>query len=254
MEAIQIRESSGLTVSQSLAVEASQGQRIASCNREELAQMFRRLMVLIGASGVNVPFEVEASLLIESAPIILGKWTTDDVITAFTLALKGEIEAELRLFDKPFSLMYVSGVMKAYDDFKREALYQHHKHQPELPVHVPTRAELDAKMRDEALECYRLHCEGRGNWSNYHPPLFDYLQRHGVLNFSPARIEKANKEAFAAVRSEIATTTPIGRSVSDLLKALLPEDSRVERKAKEMLLREFFEELHAGGNQLADYI
>lgn len=254
MEAIQIRESSGLTVSQSLAVEASQGQRISGCNREELAQMFRRLMVLIGASGVNVPTELEASLLIESAPIILGKWTTDDVITAFTLALKGDFEAELRLFDKPFSLMYVSGVMKAYDEFKREALYQHHKHQPELPTHVPTRAELDAQMRIEALECYRLHCEGRGNWSNYHPPLFDYLTRLNVVLFAPERIERAKVEAMRIIKSEAAITPQFTQTMQELLKKLTPEDSRVERKAKEMLLREFFEEFHAGGNQLADYI
>jgi hypothetical protein len=254
MEAIQIRESSGLTVSQSLAVEASHGQRITACSREELAQMFRRLMVLIGAAGVNIPTDIEASFLLESAPQVIGKYTTDEVLTAFTLAIKGDIQAELTLYDKPFNLKYVGDVMKAYDEFKKEAMYQHRKHQPELPAHVPSRAELDAQMRVEALECYRLHCEGRGNWSNYHPPLYDYLTRLNVVLFAPERIERAKVEAMRIIRSEAAITPQYTQTMQELLKKLTPEDSRVERKAKEMLLREFFEELHAGGNQLADYI
>jgi hypothetical protein len=216
--------------------------------------MFRRVIVLIGASGANVPTKIEANLLLESAPLVIGRWTTAEVVNAFTLAMRGEIEAELKLYDKPFSLLYVSNVMKVYEAYRNEALHKHGKEVGQLPERTaPTIEEQRAMMRQEALTCYDRHCRGEANAFNYHPPLFDYLKEMGVICFSPQRIARAEVEAIGKVKAELMLGTFGGR-LKELLDKCDKNNTQVQRKAKEMLLREFMTELQQGGNELSNLI
>lgn len=252
---IQIRERSALTQSESLAVEASTGTRIVAATREELSQLFRRIMVLVGVSNQNVPTKIDADLLLDTAPAVIGKWTLQEVLLAFQMALKGEIEAELNLYDKPFSLMYVSNVLKAYDALRRDALHKHNREIDLLPESKePTLEERNALMRREALTCYARHCSGEANSFDYHPALYDYLQRIGAVLFSPERIQRATEEAIRQIKVEAVRGNGYTTDMRDALARLSSKDTPVERKAKELLLREFFVELNNGHNELKDLI
>ena len=212
--------------------------------------MFRRLMALVGAANANIPDKELADLLIETAPVVIGKWTTEEVINAFTLALAGEIDAELKLYDKPFSLLYVGNVMKVYETHKREALARWNREQGQLPEAKPTEQEITALMQRHAIQSYEAHCSGKGSWNTYNSALYDWLHRIGAISFAPGRIEAAEREAERIVRTEIVQDYGIGGEMRKLLDGLNAESSRVQSKAKELLLRGFFDDMQRGGNDI----
>lgn len=250
----------GLTRLEASVLQMSKtGERIDRCKRAEIVLLFQEMLVIIGAGDVNIPEPEEMKFIVDRAPLAIGKWTTSEVRHALSLALQGVIEFDLNLYNKPFSLRYVSELMREYEPLKNKTVITQRQQSPQLEAAAPTAEEINAQLRAWALKAFSNHIEDKAIWHDYNPVLYDYFKREGVINLSPEKEESMKKLAFATVKDEmIVERHRAPASEQQVLKVLLesldPSNNLVTRKFKELAVKDFFISLSITKTELSSLI
>ena len=106
-------------------VAANFGTRIANLgqNVTPLSEVMRYVFVLVGLKRENLPTEAEAMVIRQFIAQNYAATTVEEIKTAFDLAVKGELEVDLRHF-QTFSTLYFAQVMKAYEKKKQKAMIE----------------------------------------------------------------------------------------------------------------------------------
>jgi hypothetical protein len=104
---------------QSLAIISAQnGLSIRSQNEEEIKQVLRYVMILVGLRGNNLPTDEEKFVLISFIKSNFANQTVAEIKLAFEMAVAGKFQVDVKTYEN-FSCEYFARIMNAYLDYAR---------------------------------------------------------------------------------------------------------------------------------------
>ena len=115
-------------------------------SEEDLKEVLRYVMVLVGLRGVNMPTDEEKYVLLNFIRLNFGNQTPEEIRLAFEYAIAGKFEIDAKCYEN-FSCEYFGRIMKAYIDFSRNEVKVKPKEIEEAKP-VPS----DEELKKQAIE------------------------------------------------------------------------------------------------------
>lgn len=132
---------------------------ISRANLEELKQVLRRVMVMVGLRGINFPNEKEKAVLISHIIKNYGGIRIEEIPLAFEMAITGKLGIDDTNCYENFSCAYFSKIMNAYKLWSAQAV-EHLKIDKVPPQRIFTEQELENSQREDAERQYQLFLKG----------------------------------------------------------------------------------------------
>lgn len=121
-------------------------------SEEDLKEVLRYVMVLVGLRGNNMPTDEEKYVILNFIRLNFGNQTPEEIRLAFEYAISGKFEIDAKCYEN-FSCEYFGRIMKAYIDFSRNEVKVKPKEIEEVKP-VPSEDELK-KMAIENANFHR---------------------------------------------------------------------------------------------------
>ena len=86
----------------------------------DTVHMLRRFYAKMGI--MEIPDDEILLVLIDSIRSVIGNWRISEVEYAFDLGLKGTVDIDTNLYNKPLNIVFLSNLMNAYRVFIRPAI------------------------------------------------------------------------------------------------------------------------------------
>ena len=190
--------------SANIILQAQSTQSLRLRNEEDLKQVLRYSMVLVGLRGNNMPTEEEKFVLLNFIRSNFGNQTPEEIKLAFELAISGKFAIDAKCYEN-FSCEYFGRIMKAYIDYARQETITVPKVE-EVVKQIPSDADLkmaainSANMYSQEI----IRCQEKSikmNWiaGGLHV-LYDYLVKFGIYEASledKQRVYNSNINKFA---------------------------------------------------------
>lgn len=106
-----------------LFLKALQAPRLSQVTAEELKQVLRYIMVIVGLRAQNWPQEADKQILLHHITTNYRNHTIAEVRLAFDMAVAGQLEVEIDHY-QDFSCLYFSRIMTAYRVWASQAYRQ----------------------------------------------------------------------------------------------------------------------------------
>lgn len=256
-------------------LEALKSTHIKEEKSRQINEFLLKTYFLLGISETNRPKEKQQTLLIEAFKVEFAHYTLKEIDIAFSLARKGLLQKgkkilDLNLYDKPFSIQYVSELMVSYKEYRKtHSDYIHHKRLPEETE--PSKQEQYNVLKKGLYSLWHRFKGGEDiradlGWYLY-TTLYDY---HDLFNPSiEAKFDamkrcvdllKAKKAAqLSAKKNHIASMSVSNqeqrqdKARQQILFDDIPKvhtEDELKNKAKELLMWEFFKNLKELGDDL----
>lgn len=187
-----------------IIIQAQSTQTLRVRHEEDLKQVLRYSMVLVGLRGNNMPTEEEKFVLLNFIRSNFGNQTPEEIKLAFELATSGKLGIDAKCYEN-FSCEYFGRIMKAYIDYARQETITVAK-QIEAPKEIPSDSDLkmaainSANMySQEMIRCHERNI--KMNWiaGGLHV-LYDYIVKFGIYEAQPEdkkRVYNSNINKFA---------------------------------------------------------
>jgi hypothetical protein len=134
-----------------IIIQARSTQSLRLRHEEDIKQVLRYAMVLVGLRGNNMPSEEEKFVLLNFIRSNFGNQTPEEIKLAFEWAVSGKLNIDAKCYEN-FSCEYFGRIMKAYIDYARqETLIV--KKEPEVVKLPPSDQELK-KMSIDTINFY----------------------------------------------------------------------------------------------------
>jgi len=175
--------------SANIIIQAQSNQTLRLRNEEDLKQVLRYAMVLVGLRANNMPTDEEKFVLLNFIRSNFGNQTPEEIKLAFELAVSGKLGIDAKCYEN-FSCEYFGRIMKAYIDYARQETITVIK-EIEAPKVIPSDADLkmaainSANMySQEMIRCHERNI--KMNWiaGGLHV-LYDYIVKFGIYETSP---------------------------------------------------------------------
>ena len=115
-------------------------------SEEDIKEVLRYVMVLVGLRGINMPTDEEKYVLLNFIRLNFGNQTPEEIRLAFEYAIAGKFEIDAKCYEN-FSCEYFGRIMKAYIDFSRNEVKVKPKEIEEAKP-VPS----DEELKKQAIE------------------------------------------------------------------------------------------------------
>lgn len=139
------RYESGSTVT---IIKAQSKIPVRARSQEDLKEVLRYCMVLVGLRGANMPTDEEKFVLLNFIRDNFGNQTPEEIRLAFEYAIAGKFEIDAKCYEN-FSCEYFGRIVKAYIDFARNEVKVKPKELEEAKP-VPSDDELKKMAIDNA--------------------------------------------------------------------------------------------------------
>ncbi len=157
-------------------------------HEEDIKQVLRYAMVLVGLRGNNMPTEEEKYVLLNFIRSNFGNQTPEEIKLAFDWAVSGKLNIDAKCYEN-FSCEYFGRIMNAYIDYARQETITVVK-EIEASKEIPSDADLkmaainSANMYSQEM----MRCQERNikmNWiaGGLHV-LYDYIVKFGIYEAS----------------------------------------------------------------------
>lgn len=165
-------------------LKAQKKQPIRKRHIEDLKEVLRYAMVLVGLRGNNMPTEEEKYVLLKFINSNFGNQTPEEIKLAFEFAISGKFNIDAKCYEN-FSCEYFGRIMNAYIEYARQETKTVVK-EIEVPKEIPSDADLkmaainSANMySQEMIRCHERNI--KMNWiaGGLHV-LYDYLVKFGI--------------------------------------------------------------------------
>jgi hypothetical protein len=190
--------------SANIILQAQSTQSLRLRHEEDIKQVLRYSMVLVGLRSNNMPSEEEKFVLLNFIRTNFGNQTPEEIKLAFEWAVAGKLEIDAKCYEN-FSCEYFGRIMKAYIDYARQETITVPKVE-EVIKEIPSDADLkmaainSANMYSQEI----IRCQDKSikmNWiaGGLHV-LYDYLVKFGIYEASledKQRIYASNINKFA---------------------------------------------------------
>jgi hypothetical protein len=169
-------------------LQAQSTQSLRLRQEEDIKQVLRYSMVLVGLRGNNMPTEEEKFVLLNFIRSNFGNVTPEEIKLAFEWAVSGKLGIDAKCYEN-FSCEYFGRIMKAYIDYARQETITVVK-EIEAPQEIPSDADLkmaainSANMySQEMIRCHERNI--KMNWiaGGLHV-LYDYIVKFQIYETS----------------------------------------------------------------------
>lgn len=165
---------------------ALQSNKIVNASSEELSEVLKYAMMIVGIRGANIPFQSDFDFMKQFVVRNFGSHTTDEIKLAFDMAVAGKLEVDARAFEN-FSCEYIGRIMAAY----RKWAVNEHRNMP-APIDeskLLSAPEIEVDWSNVWADILQAAKEGRIETKIIGVPIYDWLESKGELKLSFA--EKA---------------------------------------------------------------
>lgn len=216
-----------------------------------VADHIKRMYILIGIPSSKIPDQLEFDFLLRSYKTAFAKYSLKEIEYAFELAVNGTINYDLKLYDSSFSVVYVSGLMKKYAEWKRNEFDFKKATQKALPE--ISEADKFAKMKASSLKAFDDFKAGDVSGVGFY--IYNFLNDLGIIDPSPEKKHSAIREAEKNRRSELNANKGYvsNRRFKELTESFENTDSLTVNRAKEINLRQFFSDLIEMDDELINH-
>ena len=191
-------------VTADVILQAQSAQSLRLRNEEDLKQVLRYAMVLVGLRGNNMPTEEEKFVLLNFIRSNFGNQTPEEIKLAFDWAVSGKLNVDAKCYEN-FSCEYFGRIMKAYIDYARQETITVAQVE-EVVKEIPSDADLKIAAINSANMYAQemMRCQERNikmNWiaGGLHV-LYDYIVKFGIYEASledKQRVYNSNINKYA---------------------------------------------------------
>ncbi len=191
-------------VTADVILQAQSAQSLRLRNEEDLKQVLRYAMVLVGLRGNNMPTEEEKFVLLNFIRSNFGNQTPEEIKLAFDWAVSGKLNVDAKCYEN-FSCEYFGRIMKAYIDYARQETITVPQIE-EVVKEIPSDADLKMAAINSANMYAQemIRCQERNikmNWiaGGLHV-LYDYIVKFGIYEASledKQRVYNSNINKYA---------------------------------------------------------
>ena len=142
-------------------------------SEEDLKDVLRYAMVLVGLRGANMPTDEEKFVLLNFIRTNFGNQTPEEIRLAFEYAIAGKFETDVKCYEN-FSCEYFGRIMNAYIEFMRQELKTVKKEVEEVRP-VPS----DEELKKQAIDNANFHRQMLMDYNNG-KSLFDWKSLGGL--------------------------------------------------------------------------
>lgn len=192
-------------VTADVIIQARSTQSLRLRHEEDIKQVLRYAMVLVGLRGNNMPTEEEKFVLLNFIRSNFGNQTPEEIKLAFDWAVSGKLNVDAKCYEN-FSCEYFGRIMKAYIDYARQETITVPKVE-EVVKEIPSDADLKIAAINSANMYAQemIRCQERNikmNWiaGGLHV-LYDYIVKFGIYEPSledKQRIYATNVNKYAS--------------------------------------------------------
>jgi hypothetical protein len=136
-----------------IILQAQSHQTLRLRHEEDIKQVLRYAMVLVGLRGQNMPSDEEKFVLLNFIRTNFGNLTPEEIRLAFELAMAGKFSIDAKCYEN-FSCEYFGRIMKAYIEYSRQET-KSVKKEPEVVSPPPT----DQQIRSMAIETINFYAD-----------------------------------------------------------------------------------------------
>jgi hypothetical protein len=168
-----------------LIIKAQSTPNIRTRPDEDLKQVLRMAMLMVGLRGSNMPTDEEKYVLLAFIKSNYGNQTPEEIAIAFEMAVAGKLNTDCKCYEN-FSCEYFGRIMNAYIEYARQEIKNVKKPEPEIVKPVPTDDELKAlaianvnsyvkriKLADQTGQKFEWTAGGLAH-------LYDYLVKYEI--------------------------------------------------------------------------
>lgn len=167
-------------------------------NEEDIKEVLRYSMLLVGLRGNNLPTEEEKFVLTNFVRSNFGNQTPEEIKIAFEMAVAGKLNVDAKCYEN-FSCEYFGRIMNAYIEYSKEEI----KNLPK-PIEPVKEKPSDQELKKQAIDTANEYankirfCEKNDKKFTFIAGglsiLFDYLEQFKIPTISKEeRIELWNK-------------------------------------------------------------
>jgi len=122
-------------------------------SQEDLKEVLRYCMVLVGLRGANMPTDEEKFVLLNFIRDNFGNQTPEEIRLAFEYAIAGKFETDVKCYEN-FSCEYFARIMKAYIDYSRNEVKG-------LPKEIEPMKEVpsDQELKKDAIDTVNFYAD-----------------------------------------------------------------------------------------------
>lgn len=214
--------------------------RISEVKITDIANHIKKIIILIG--GQTTQSEAEFNYTVTAYKQIFANYTMQEIEYAIELVLKGTINYDLRLYDKPFSVSFIGGLMQKYVDWRRtEADYQKAKQNDD---DQKTPEQIYHQMKTASLRAFEKYKKGDDEECRFY--IYNWLYKNGFINPTQELWDKYYEEAKYELEKDLALEQSRYRRNKNDMKNIIEifnnNNKRVD-KTKEIALKEYFNDL-----------
>lgn len=165
-------------------IKAQSAINIRNRSEEDLKQVLRLAMLMVGLRGANMPTDEEKYVLLAFIKSNYGNQTPEEIAIAFEMAVAGKLNTDCKCYEN-FSCEYFGRIMNAYIEYARQETKNVKRPEIEEIKPVPTDAEL------KALAIYNVNAYvkkirsleatgGKFDWPKGLAHLYDYLVKFNI--------------------------------------------------------------------------
>jgi len=180
-------------------IKAQSTLNIRTRSENDLKQVLRLSMLMVGLRGANMPTDEEKYVLLAFIKSNYGNQTPEEIAIAFEMAVAGKLNTDCKCYEN-FSCEYFGRIMNAYIEYARQETKNVKKPEAETTLPVPT----DKELKQQAI--YNVNAfinkikvakdtKGKFDWPvGGLSVLYDYLVKFQIYKCpEPERIEIAAK-------------------------------------------------------------
>jgi hypothetical protein len=171
-----------------IILQARSTQSLRLRHEEDIKQVLRYAMVLVGLRGNNMPSEEEKFVLLNFIRSNFGNQTPEEIKLAFEWAVSGKLNIDAKCYEN-FSCEYFGRIMKAYIDYARQETITVQQVE-EVVKEIPSDRDLKIAAINSANMYAQemIRCQERNikmNWiaGGLHV-LYDYIVKFGIYEAS----------------------------------------------------------------------
>ena len=242
-------------------IQAKSGRLLAECGKEIITEILRKIFVIIGASESNIPKKEAENFIITMLPATFGNYTDKELILAFQLALQKRTDVDLTLYDKPFSLEYLSRVLSAYQKYKSPIMTDFNKEQEQ----EMTEEQKQALSKRNIISTFQEY-KDTGNVCDFGGMVHKNLHTMGLLQWTEIEIldlmNQAEEQLEASYKYNLQTAKDKAahryyKAIVEALPECLNTGEPLAMKRqiyRELSLKKYFRELIDAGKDIGELI
>jgi len=232
-------------------VVCSQGNKIETATDEKIKELLKYLFVVLGVK--DLPNEIEKMILISSIRSTLGRYTLEDIVKAFELAMVKVITFELCLFDKVFNIVYLNNLMSVYEVYRSASMVNYRKQLEESKVsETPLSKEeieqlnyksvragcigLFEKYKSAQIPINEIDLSSKGN-------RYEFLRKLNLIKFEFDEIEKFRERAVKFIDFENELIPRHKKTFSNIINTEQTLEQKIESYIKNICVMEYFKTL-----------